>query len=64
MLVYYNERIISIRQYNSLDFFTQDDIDSYNTEEKVRLRTEKVQSIDFCSIKQRLSSELGDLLTK
>ena len=64
MLVYYNERIISIRRYNLLDFFTQDEIDSYNTEEKVRLRTEKVQSIDFCSIKQRLSSELGDLLTK
>ena len=64
MLVYYNERIISIRRYNSLDFFTQDEINSYNTEEKVRLRTEKVQSIDFCSIKQRLSSELGDLLTK
>ena len=64
MLIYYNERIISIRRYNLLDFFTQDEIDSYNTEEKVRLRTEKVQSIDFCSIKQRLSSELGDLLTK
>ena len=45
-------------------FFTQDELDSYTTEERIRLRTEKVQSIDFCSIKQRLSSELGDLLTK
>ncbi|WP_424618339.1 hypothetical protein [Abiotrophia defectiva] len=62
MLVYYNKKIISIRRYDALDFFTQDELDSYTTEEKLRLREEKVQSIDFCSIKQRLSSELGDLL--
>ena len=64
MLVYYNKKIIPIRRYDALDFFTQDELDSYTTEEKIRLRAEKVQSIDFCSIKQRLSSELGDLLTK
>ena len=64
MLVYYNKIIIPIRRYDAKDFFTQDELDFYTTEERIRLRTEKVQSIDFCSIKQRLSSELGDLLTK
>ena len=64
MLVYYNEKVIPIRRYDAKDFFTQDELDSYTTEEKIRLRAEKVQGIDFCSIKQRLSSELGDLLTK
>ena len=64
MLVYYKKKIIPIRRYDALDFFTQSELDSYTTEEKIRLRAEKVQSIDFCSIKQRLSSELGDLLTK
>ena len=64
MLVYYNERIISIRRYGRQDFLTEDELNSYITEETVRLRAEKVKSIDFCSIKQRLSSELGDLLTK
>lgn len=64
MLVYYNKIIIPIRRYDAKDFFTQDELDSYTTEEKIRLRAEKVQGIDFCSIKQRLSSELGDLLTK
>ena len=64
MLVYYNEKVIPIRRYDANDFFTQDELDSYTTEEKIRLRAEKVQGIDFCSIKQRLSSELGDLLTK
>ena len=63
MLVYYNEKVIPIRRYDAKDFFTQDELDSYTTEEKIRLRAEKVQGIDFCSIKQRLSSELGDLLT-
>ena len=62
MLVYYNEKVIPIRRYDAKDFFTQDELDSYTTEEKIRLRAEKVQGIDFCSIKQRLSSELGDLL--
>ena len=60
MLVYYNEKVIPIRRYDAKDFFTQDELDSYTTEEKIRLRAEKVQGIDFCSIKQRLSSELGD----
>ena len=64
MLVYYNEKIIPIRRYYALDFFTQEELDSYTTEEKVRLRAEKVQSINFCSIKRKLSSELEDLLTK
>lgn len=64
MLVYYNEKIIPIRRYDALDFFTQDELDFYTTEEKARLRAEKVQSIDFRSIKERLISELGDLLTK
>ena len=64
ILVYYNEKIIPIRRYYALDFFTQEELDSYTTEEKVRLRAEKVQSINFCSIKRRLSSELEDLLTK
>lgn len=64
MLVYYNKIIIPIRRYDAKDFFTQDELDSYTTEEKIRLRAEKVQGIDFCSIKQRLSSELGNLLTK
>lgn len=41
MLVYYNEKIIAVRRYDVLDFFTQDELDSYTTEEKVRLRTEK-----------------------
>ena len=64
MLVYYNENLIPIRRYDAKDFFTQDELDSYTTEEKIRLRAEKVQGLDFCSIKQRLSSELGNLLTK
>ena len=64
MLVYYNEKVIPIRRYDAKDFFTQDELDSYTTEEKIRLRAEKVQGLDFCSIKQRLSSELGNLLTK
>ena len=64
MLVYYNEKVIPIRRYDANDFFTQDELDSYTTEEKIRLRAEKVQGLDFCSIKQRLSSELGNLLTK
>lgn len=64
MLVYYNKIIIPIRRYDAKDFFTQDELDSYTPKEKIKLRTEKVQSIDFCSIKQRLSSELEDLLTK
>lgn len=64
MLVYYNEKIMPIRRYDVRDFLTQDELDSYATEEKVRLRVEKVQSINFCSIKQRLNSELGDLLAK
>ena len=64
MLVYYNKIIIPIRRYDAKDFFTQDELDSYTTEEKIRLRAEKVQGLDFCSIKQRLSSELGNLLTK
>ena len=64
MLVYCNRKIIPIRRYGRQDFLTEDELNSYNTEETVRLRSEKVKSIDFCSIKQRLSSELGDLLTK
>ena len=64
MLVYYNEKIMPIRRYDVRDFFTQDELDSYMNEGKVRLRVEKVQSLDFCSIKQRLNDELGDLLTK
>ena len=64
MLVYYNKIIIPIRRYDAKDFFTQDELDSYTTEEKIRLRAEKVQGLDFCFIKQRLSSELGNLLTK
>ena len=64
MLVYYNEKVIPIRRYDAKDFFTQDELDSYTTEEKIRLRAEKVQGIDFCSIKQGLVSELGDFLTK
>ena len=62
MMVYYNEKIISIRRYNAPDFFTQGELDYYTTEEKVRLRAEKVQNIDFCSIKRGLSSELDNLL--
>ena len=64
ILVYYNEKIMPIRRYDVRDFFTQDELDSYMNEGKVRLRVEKVQSLDFCSIKQRLNDELGDLLTK
>ena len=64
MLVYYNENLIPIRRYDALDFFTQDEIDFYTTEEEITLRKTKAQSIDFCSIKQGLVSELGDLLTK
>ena len=64
MLVYYNENLIPIRRYDALDFFTQDEIGFYTTEEKITLRETKVQSINFCSIKQGLISELGDFLTK
>ena len=64
MLVYYNENLIPIRRYDALDFFTQDEIDFYTTEEEITLRKTKAQSIDFCSIKQGLVSELGDFLTK
>ena len=64
MLVYYNEKLIPIRRYDALDFFTQDELDFYTTAEKITLRETKVQSIDFCSIKQGLVSELGDFLTK
>lgn len=64
MLVYYNEKLIPIRRYYALDFFTQDEVDFYTTKEKITLRETKVQSINFCSIKQGLVSELGDLLTK
>lgn len=64
MLVYYNKIIIPIRWYDAKDFFTQDEIDFYTTAEKITLRATKVQSIDFCSIKQGLVSELGDFLTK
>ena len=64
MLVYYNRKIIPIRRYGRQDFLTEYELNSYITEETVRLRAEKVKSIDFCSIKQRLNSELGDLLTK
>ena len=64
MLVYYNKNLIPIRRYDALDFFTQDEIDFYTTEEEITLRKTKAQSIDFCSIKQGLVSELGDLLTK
>ena len=64
MLVYYNENLIPIRRYDALDFFTQDEIDFYTTEKEITLRKTKAQSIDFCSIKRGLVSELGDLLTK
>ena len=64
MLVYYNENLIPIRRYDALDFFTQDEIGFYTTEEKITLRETKAQSINFCSIKQGLVSELGDFLTK
>ena len=64
MLVYYNEKLIPIRRYDAVDFFTQDELDFYTTGEKITLRATKVQSIDFCSIKQGLVSELGDFLTK
>lgn len=64
MLVYYNEKLIPIRRYDAVDFFTQDELDFYTTAEKITLRATKVQSIDFCSIKQGLVSELGDFLTK
>ena len=42
MLVYYNKIIIPIRRYDAKDFFTQDELDSYTTEEKIRLRAEKI----------------------
>ncbi|MGT2783791.1 hypothetical protein [Streptococcus merionis] len=64
MLVYYSRKLIPIRRYSSLDFFTQDELDFYTTEQKVRLREEAVQSIDFRSVKQKLIDELGILLTK
>ena len=64
MLVCYNGNLIPIRRYDALDFFTQDEIGFYTTEEKITLRETKVQSINFCYIKQGLISELGDFLTK
>ena len=64
MLVYYNEKLIPIRRYDAVDFFTQDELDFYTTAEKITLRATKVQSFDFCSIKQGLVSELGNFLTK
>ncbi|MBS4770815.1 hypothetical protein KG090_06635 [Carnobacteriaceae bacterium zg-ZUI240] len=64
MLVYHDKKLIPVRRYSSLDFFTQDELDFYTTEQKVRLREEAVQSIDFCSVKQKLIDELKILLTK
>lgn len=64
MLVYYDKNLISIRRYSSLDFFTQDELDSYNAQSKVKWRLAAVQSIDFGSVKKGLIGELEDLLTK
>lgn len=64
MLVYYDKNLISIRRYSGLDFFTQDELDSYNAQSKVKWRLEAVQSIDFGSVKQELIDELNMLLTK
>ncbi|WP_269759966.1 hypothetical protein [Streptococcus dysgalactiae] len=64
MIVYYDKNIIPIRRYSGLDFFNQDELDSYNAQSKVKWRLEAVQSIDFGSVKERLIGELEDLLTK
>lgn len=64
MLVYYDKNLIPIRRYSGLDFFNQDELDSYNAQSKVKWRLEAVQSIDFGSVKERLIGELEDLLTK
>ncbi|MHB9782109.1 hypothetical protein ACXM1Q_005110 [Streptococcus sp. 10F2] len=55
---YYNRKLTPIRRYSSLDFFTQDELDSYNAQTKVKWRLEAVQSIDFGSVKQKLIDEL------
>lgn len=64
MLVYYNEKLIPIRRYNCLDFLTEDELDTYSTESKVRLRAEAVQSIDFHSLKMMLINELESFFAK
>ncbi|HFI0464445.1 TPA: hypothetical protein ACGO1T_001708 [Streptococcus suis] len=63
MLVYYDKKLISLRRYSSLDFFTQDELDFYCAQSKVKWRLESVQSIDFGSVKKGLIGELEDLHT-
>lgn len=62
MLIYYSGKIIPVRRYSSLDYFTQNELDFYNTESNVRLRAEAVKSIDFCFLKKKLIDELRFLL--
>lgn len=62
MLIYYSGKIIPVRRYSSLDYFTQNELDFYNTESNVRLRAEAVKSIDFCFVKKKLIDELRFLL--
>lgn len=62
MLIYYSGKTIPVRRYSSLDYFTQNELDFYNTESKVRLRAEAVNSIDFRFVKKKLINELRFLL--
>lgn len=64
MLVYYSEKLIPVRRYSHLDFFTQDELDFYTTKQKIRLREKAVQNIDFGSVKQKLIDELNMLIAK
>ena len=62
MLIYYSGKIIPVRRYSSLDYFTKNELDFYTTESKVMLRAEAVKSIDFRFIKKKLIDELRFLL--
>lgn len=64
MLVYYDKNYIPVRRYSELDFFTQDELDFYNTKSKIRNREKVVKSKNFSSIKATLIIELKTLLAK
>lgn len=64
MLVYYSENLIPVRKYNSLDFFTKEELSILNNEQRVNSRIEEAQKIDYHSLKLKLISELEGLISK
>lgn len=62
LVSFYSRKIIPVRRYSSLDYFTKNELDFYTTESKVMLRAEAVKSIDFRFIKKKLIDELRFLL--